>query len=199
MEEITKTTQPKTEGNQVGSARGELVVVVPFFLFCLCILLGSLQYHIEASLVPIMSGSLGLILSGMRILYLLFPRWGIGAFKQGGLAQEFDDIKDDIKEERNLKNDADDQTDTITFRDEKKAFLYLVGSFAAFVLLGYLIGIFCAVVGCGYYYRYRDKWPIIISLASLYLIVYVLLNKLLEAPAYHGLLLEPVLRYYRII
>lgn len=198
MEEITRTTPPKTEGNKASGDRGELIVVVPFFLFCLCILLGSLQYRIEASLVPIMSGSVGLILSGMRILYLLFPQWGIGAFKQGGLAQEFDDIKDDIKEERHLKKD-EDEADTITFAAEKKAFLYLIACFAAFVLLGYLAGIFCAIMGCSYYYHYRDKWPIIISLASLYLIVYVLLNKLLEAPAYYGLLLEPVLRYYRII
>jgi len=199
MEEIAKTKHPETEDKETESSRGELIVVIPFFLFCLSILLGSLQYQIEASLVPLMSGSAGLILSGMRIIYLLFPQWGIGEFKQGGLAQEFDDIKDDIAEERNLQNYAEEQAETITFQAEKKAFLYLVGCFAAFVLMGYLVGLFCAVVGCSYYYHYRDKWPIIISLASLYVIVYVILNKLLDAPAYYGLLLEPVLRYYRVI
>ncbi len=178
---------------------GEMLVVVPFFLFSLCIFLGSFQYRIEASLVPLMSGAAGAVLAGLRLFYLLCPKYGIGEFKQGGLAKEFDDIKDEIAEEMHLAHHDEDEAGEVTFQDEKKAFIYLLSCLGAFLLFGYLVGLFFVIVGCSYYYAYREKGKVIISLVSMYLVVYVILNKLLDAPAFYGLLLGPILKAYRFI
>ena len=186
-------------GKKANKARGELIVVVPFFIFSICILLASIGYRREASLVPILSGLAGLVLSGMRLIYLFFPQYGIGEFKQGGLAKEFDDIKDEIVEGLHLDIQDEEQVEEIGWQDEKKAFIYLIGSFAAFLLFGYLVGLFFVIVGCCYYYDYKHWTALTISLVSMYLIVYLILYKLLGAPAYFGLLLEPILRSFRII
>jgi hypothetical protein len=186
----------ESQGKRINKSRGELIVVLPFFIFSLSILLASIGYRKEASLVPILSGGAGFILSGMRMIYLLFPQYGIGEFKQGGIAKEFDDMKDEIEEELHLKSQEGDK---ISFQDEKKAFIYLIGCLIVFLLFGYLVGLFFVIVGCCYYYDYRDWVPIGISLVSLYLIVYLILYKLMEAPADFGLLLGPILRSYRII
>jgi hypothetical protein len=55
------------------------------------------------------------------------------------------------------------------------------------------------IVGTSYYYGYKDKAPLLISLVSLYLVVYVVLYKLLDAPADFGLLLEPILRSLNLL
>jgi hypothetical protein len=176
-------------------SRGELVVVIPFFIFSIAILLASIGYRKEASLVPVLSGITGLILSGMRLFYLLFPQYGIGEFKQGGLAKEFDDMRDEIEEELHLKS-QEEESEEISLRDEMKAFIYLIACFLIFLLFGYLIGVFFVITVCCYFYDYRDKLPIIVSLISMYLIVYIILYKLLGAPADFGLILEPLLRSY---
>jgi len=87
----------------------------------------------------------------------------------------------------------------VTSVDERKAFIGAIGSFLVFLLCGYLIGSFVVVIGASYYYGYKEKLPIAIVLASLFLIVYVLLYKLLEAPEDFGLLLDPILRSLDLI
>lgn len=194
--EGAKGSESKGKKNK---SRGELIVVVPFFIFSLAILLASTGYRQEASLVPILSGLTGLILSGMRLIYIFFPQYGIGEFKQGGLAKEFDDIKEEIVEGLHLEIHDEEEVGEIGWQDEKKAFIYLIGCFAVFLLFGYLVGLFFVIVGCCYYYDYKHWAALIVSLVSMYLIVYLILYKLLGAPAYFGLLLEPILRSYRII
>lgn len=188
----------ESNGKKTNKPRGELVVVIPFFIFSIAILLASIGYRKEASLVPILSGTIGLILSGMRLIYLFFPQYRIGEFKQGGLAKEFDDMRDEIEADLHLKSQGE-ESEGISLRDEMKAFIYLIGCFAAFLLFGYLVGLFFVIAGCCLYYDYRDWRPIIISLVSMYLIVYLILYKLLGAPADFGLLLEPILTSYHII
>jgi hypothetical protein len=199
MEVVEGIKEKESKSRKIQKSRGELIVVVPFFIFSISILLASIGYKPEASLVPILSGSTGLILSGMRLIYLFYPQYGIGEFKQGGLAQEFDNIKEEIVEGLHLEIHDDEQADEISSHDEKKAFIYLIGCFAVFLLFGYLVGLFFVVLGCCYYYDYWDWMPSTISLVSMYLIVYLILYKLLGAPADFGLLLEPILRSYRII
>jgi len=191
--------EKEAKGKETNKSRGELIVVVPFFVFSLSILLASLGYRQEASLVPMLSGSAGLVLSGMRLVYLFFPQYGIGEFKQGGLAKEFDDIKDDIVEGLKLEIHDDEQVEEVSWEDEKKAFLYLIGCFSIFLLFGYLVGVFFVIVGCCLYYDYKHWTAMVVSLVSMYLIVYLILYKLLGAPADFGLLLGPILRSYRII
>jgi hypothetical protein len=199
MKDSAKKQQLKSKGWMTNKSRDELVVVLPFFIFSISILLASIGYRREAGSVPVLSGTIGFILSGMRLIYLFFPQYGIGEFKQGGLAKEFDDVKEEIEEELHLESHENEQADGISFQDEKKAFIYLIGCFAVFLLFGYLVGLFFIIIGCCYYYDYRDWKPIIISLVSMYLIVYLILYKLLGAPADFGLLLGPILKSYRII
>ncbi len=68
-----------------------------------------------------------------------------------------------------------------------------------FLLLGYIVGTFFVVVGTSYYYGFRNKTQIAISLASMYLVVYIVLYKLLEAPADFGLLLDPILQSFNLL
>ncbi len=199
MESTEGAKEQESKDKRINKSRGELVVVVPFFLFSIAILLASIGYRKEASLVPVLSGVTGLILSGMRLIYLLFPQYGIGEFKQGGLAKEFDDIRDEIEEELHIKTQEEEPAYDISLRDEMKAFVYLIGSFIIFLLFGYLVGAFFVVIGCCYFYDYREWKPVIISLVSIYLIIYLILFKLLGAPTDFGLLLEPILKSYRII
>lgn len=195
MESTEEAKGQRSQYKRINESHGELVVVVPFFIFSIAILLASTGYQREASLVPVLSGTIALILSGMRLIYILFPRYGIGEFKQGGLAKEFDDIKDGIVEEMHLESHNDEQAEEISFQDEKKAFIYLIGCFVVFLLFGYLVGLLFVIMGCCYYYNYKDWALIIVSLVSMYVIVYLILYKLLGAPSDFGLLLGAILEY----
>ena len=196
---------PSEKGKSASTAaeakelRGELWIIVPFFLFALYLFAGSFRYKFEASTVPMFIGLATAILTGMRLCYIFYPQFRIGEFKETGLAGEFDHMKEEIEEETLKGRTEETETKKVTFADEKKAFICIIGCFAVFLLLGYIVGTFFVIVGSSYYYGYKDKVPLLISLASLYLIVYVVLYKLLEAPADFGLLLEPILRSLNIL
>jgi len=178
--------------------RGELVVILPIFLFCLYIFIGSFQFKPGARDVPMLIGLLTVILSGMRLFHIIFPKSKIGRFKEAGLAGEFDSKREKIKEEV-LKEYEEESSQEITFRDEWKAFIGLIGCFATFLLFGYIVGTFFAIAGSYYYYGLRKTGILLITLVSMYIIIYLLLYKLLEAPADFGLVLEPILMSLGII
>lgn len=179
--------------------RGELWIILPFFIFSVYVFAGSFQYKFEARTVPLIIGAGTAILTAMRLLYIFFPHLGIGEFKEGGLGGEFDQMKDEIEEEALKGRIEEPEGKKITFADEKKAFIALIGSFLIFLLLGYIVGTFFVVVGTSYYYGFRNKTQIAISLASMYLVVYIVLYKLLEAPADFGLLLDPILQSFNLL
>ncbi len=179
--------------------RGELWIIIPFFLFSLYLFGGSFRYKFEASTVPMIIGLGTAILTGMRLFYILYPQFRIGEFKEAGLAGEFDHMKEEIEQETLKGRTEEPAPKEVAFVDEKKAFICIIGCFVVFLLLGYIVGTFFVIVGSSYYYNYKDKVPLLISLASLYLIVYVVLYKLLDAPADFGLLLEPILRSLNLL
>lgn len=179
--------------------RGELWIIVPFFLFALYLCLGSFRYKFEASTVPLVIGALTVIMTGMRLFYIFYPHFGIGEFKEGGLAGEFDHMVEEIEEETLKGRIEEPEKKKVTFADEKKAFTAIIGCFIVFLLVGYIVGTFFVVVGTSYYYGYKDKGPLLITLASLYLVVYIVLYKLLEAPADFGILLEPILKSFDLL
>jgi len=183
----------KTTATELKGLREELWFILPFFIFSLYLFLGSFAYKVEASTVPKYAGLITAVLTGMRLFYICFPRFKIGEFSQDGLAGEFDDMKDEFEEET-LKSHYKQQGKQVTFRDETKAFAALVGSFFFFLLFGYLVGTFFVIVCTSYYYGYKEKRAILINLVSMYILVYVVLFKLLEAPEHFGLILEPILR-----
>jgi hypothetical protein len=87
----------------------------------------------------------------------------------------------------------------ITFREEKKAFIALFFCFISFLLFGYLVGTFFVIVGTSYYYGFKKKWKVLITLISMYFIIYVCLYRLLGAPADFGLLLQPILESFDLL
>lgn len=186
-------------GEYLKRLRGELWIILPFFIFALYLFLGSFQYKIEAGIVPKLLGFAIVILSGMRLFHIIFPNSRIGRFKEAGLAGEFDSIKEAIKEGR-LKGQYEQEVGkNITFIEERKAFIALIGSCITFVLFGYLIGSFFVIIGISYYYGFKRKIPLLVTLASTYFVVYILLYKMLQAPGDFGLVLEPILNLFNLI
>ncbi len=184
---------------ELKNLRNELWVVIPFFLAALVFFFMSFQFKREAAHVPMVIGATTAILLAMRLYYIIFPHSKIGEFKEAGLAGEFDHMKDKIEEETLKGREKEAKGKTITFADEKKAFLGLIVCFLIYLLFGYIVGSFIAIIfGC-YYYGYRDKMPIAIILASLFIIVVVLLYKIMEAPEDFGLLLTPILEKFELI
>jgi len=178
--------------------REELWFILPFFIFSLYLFLGSFQYRFEAATVPKYAGLITALLTGMRLIYILFPKVKIGEFKEDGLAGEFEEMQDEITDET-VKDTYRKQSRPITFSDEIKAFSALIGCFIVFLLFGYLVGTFFVVVGTSYYYGYTRKRAILINLVSMYVLVYVVLFKLLGAPEDFGLVLEPILKRLDLI
>lgn len=194
MGDLSETKKPELTPKELKKLRQELWVVIPFFIFSLYIFLGSFRYKLAARTVPMFIGFVTIILTGMRLLHIIFPKSKIGQFKEAGLAGEFDTIKDKIEEETLKGKYEEAPLKEITFRDETKAFLTLIGCFVVFLLFGYLIAVFFVIVGTSYFYGYREKKNIFISLISMYLLCYLVLYKLLGAPADFGILLEPILK-----
>jgi hypothetical protein len=184
--------KPEMGTKELRALRGELWIVLPFFILSVIFFGGSFQYKVEASSVPMFIGLVTTILTGMRLIYILFPGTRIGRFKEAGLGGEFDHMKGEI-EEKTLKGYHEEETRGVAFSQEKKAFIALIGCFLGFLLFGYFAGTIVVIIGSSYYYGYRKKGPILISLVTMFFIVYVILYRLLEAPAYHGLLMEPIL------
>lgn len=175
--------------------RGELWILVPFFAWSAYVFFGSFRYKFEAATVPMLLGFATLILVGMRLFHVVFPHSRIGRFEESGLAGEFDHIKEEIEEET-LKGHYEDQpTKQLTFRDEGKAFLALIYSCMCFILFGYVVGAILVVIGTTYYYGYRKIVPIIITSASVFVLLYVVLYRLFGAEITWGLVLEPVLNH----
>lgn len=197
--------QPKIKRGELSikelkELRGEFWVIPPFFIFALIIFLGSFLYKFEAAMVPMFIGAVAVILAGMRFFHILFPKSRIGEFKETGLAGEFDSIEKKIKEETlKGKYDEEEEKKPLTFREEKKAFLALMSCFVVFLFFGYLVGIFFTIVGTSYYYGFKKKGPLLISLIAMYIIVYILLIKLLGGPMFFGLVLEPILESFDLI
>jgi len=196
----------KTEKNSVDSTgmdlkelRGELCVIIPFFLASLGFFLGSFTFKRGAGGVPMAVGFITLIMTGMRLFHIIRPQSKIGEFNETGLAGEFDQIKDEFKEETLKDHLRKTESKEVTFAVESKAFIGIIGSFFIFLLFGYIVGCMITIVWCSYYYGYREKLPIAIVVASLFFIVYVVLYKLMEAPADFGMLLEPILTSLNII
>jgi len=184
---------------EVKKLREELWIILPFFILSVYFFFGSFQYKIQASTVPMLIGAGTAILTGMRLFHIIFPRSRIGQFKEAGLAGEFDHIKEEIEEETLKGKYEEAPAKEITFRDERKAFIALIGCFVSFLLFGYLIGMFFVIIGTSYYYGYKRPLAILVSLASMFFIVYVILNTIMEAPIDYGVLLGPVLRSFDLI
>ncbi len=178
--------------------REELFIIVPFFIFSLMLFVGSFQYKFESRTVPMLIGAVAIILSGMRLYHIIYPKSRIGRFGEAGLAGDFDSMKEEIEGEV-LKEHYEEPAKPVTFLEEKKAIIaLLVGSLILF-FFGYLVGGVFLIVGTSYYYGYKEKLPLFVSLMTMFIIVYVLLIVVLDSPMYHGLLLEPVLRCFGLI
>jgi hypothetical protein len=198
---MSKSLKPKggeLSEKELKELRGELWVIPLFFIFAIIIFWGSFLYVFEAAMVPMLIGGVAVILAGMRFFHILFPASGIGEFKETGLAGEFDSMEKKIRKET-LKDHYEEEEKPITFRQEKKAFAALLSCFFVFLLFGYLVGIFFTIVGTSYYYGFKKRGPLLISLAAMYIIVYILLIKLLEGPMFFGVLLGPVLESLDLI
>jgi len=194
MNENSNSENQEISKAEINYLREELWFILPFFIFSLYLFLASFGYKVEASTVPKYAGLVTAVLTGMRLFYIIFPNLRIGEFKEAGLAGEFDQIQDEIEEET-LKGESEKQAGKrVTFQDEKKAFMALIGCFIFFLLFGYLVGTFFVIVGTSYYYGYKNKGAILINLVSMYIVVYIVLFKLMSAPEHFGLILEPVLR-----
>lgn len=148
--------------------------------------------------MPMIIGFITTVLIGMRLFHIVFPTSRIGEFKEAGLADEFDSMKDRIGRET-LKGHYEEEAIKVTFRDEKKAFVALIGCFVVFLLLGYMVGIIFVIVGSSYFYGYKNKGSILVSLITMYFIVYVLLYRLLDAPVDFGLVLGPILQSFDLL
>jgi hypothetical protein len=194
----SREKSPDQSLKELKKLRGELVVILPIFMISLYFFLGSFQYKPEARDVPLLIGLLTAIMSGMRLFHIIFPKSKIGQFKETGLAGEFDSKRAKIKAEV-LKDFHEETVQKITLRDEVKAFIGLIGCFVAFLCFGYIVGTFFAVAGSYYYYGQRKIGALLITLVSMYIIIYLLLYKLLEAPEDFGLLLDPILRSLDLI
>jgi len=201
----TKNSSPNLK--DLKKLRGELWIILPFFVFTLYIFLGSFRYKFESAVVPMVISFATVVLAGMRLFHIIFPKSKIGDFKEAGLAGEFESIKDQIEEELVKKSEeestkqitVEEPAKQITFREEKKAFIALLFCFGSVLLFGYLIGAFFVIVGTCYYYGFKKMWKIFITLASMYFIIYVCLYKLLGAPADFGLLLQPILESLNLL
>jgi len=199
MSKHPKIKREELSVKELKELRGELWVIPPFFIFALIIFLGSFQYKFEAAMVPMLIGGIAVILAGMRFFHILFPKTKIGEFKEAGLAGEFDSLEKKIKEET-LKGKYEEEPEkTITFRQEKRALIALISCFVVFLLFGHLVGIFFTIVGTSYYYGFKKKRPLLISLIAMYIIIYFLLSKLLEGPMFFGLVFEPILESLDLI
>ncbi len=177
---------------------GEIWLILPFFLVASYMFAGSFQYKIEASTVPMFVGLIGMALTGVRLFHLLFPRFKFGNFKEMGLAGDFDSLKKKI-ETKTLGKQAEEEKEEHTFADEKKPIIALIGSFVVFLLFGYLVGSFLVVLGTSFYFGFRKKLPILITLGMLFVVVWIVLYKLLRSPADFGLLLRPLLKALHVI
>lgn len=193
---MNDTAEKKQEMSpkELKALREELWFILPFFLYSLYMFFGCFRYKFEARTVPLIISIPTAILTGMRLYHIIFPKSKLGQFKEAGISGEFDALKDEIKEET-LKGiiQEEEPAKEITFRDEKKAFIAIIGCFFAYLLFGYLVGMVFVTIGTSYYYGYKKMVPILVSLGSMFAIVYVILYKLMGAPAYWGILLEPIL------
>lgn len=198
MHEREKPEAGEKERKGRKDLQGELLIVLPFFIFSLYIFFGGFQYPSEARIVPMIISFATAVLTGLRLFHIVFHT-RLGQFKEAGIAGEFDSLKEEIAEEVLKGKIAEVPARKITFREERKAFLALLGSFVAFLLFGYLNGIFFVIIGISYYYGYREKKKILISLVAMYLLCYGILHKLLGAPADYGILLAPLLKSFRVI
>jgi hypothetical protein len=196
-----RTGESKISSKERQKLRNELWVVIPFFLTSLFFFVQSFEYTFRARILPMLVGLIMAIATGMRLFYIFFPthRFKLGEFKEGGLAGEFDDVKESIEKEVFKKDQKRERASEITARDEGKAFGALIGCFLGFLLFGYLVGVFIAIVGISFFYGYREKSPLVTSLIAMYFIVYVILCRLLGAPEDFGLLLDPILRSLNLI
>lgn len=201
MDKTPETQERELNAMGTKDLRQELWIILPIFVISACMFVGSFQYRFEAASVPMFVGAIAVLLSGMRFFHILFPRSRIGAFKEESLGSEFDSLKKKIEDDLQVVEEEGPAAQ-ITFRKEKKAFIGLFGCFVAFFLFGYLVGTFLVVVGASYYYGFKKKGPILISLVTMYVIVYVTLYKIMGAPSYYGLvgrMLKPVLKSLHMI
>jgi hypothetical protein len=178
----------------------EFWIVLLFLLFAGFIFLGCFRYKPDARMVPLLIGCGTTILAGMRFYHILHPKSKIGRFKKDSISFEFDAMQKRIESEV-LKGTSEitPKEKAVTPRKEKKAVIALVICAAAFLLLGYLVGTFFAIVGSSYYVGFRKKRQLFISLVSMYFIIYVILFRIMGAPEDYGLLLEPILKSLNLI
>lgn len=198
MVDTDKTKKKEISGKELKNLREEMWVVLPFFIVSVYFFFGSFSYKLETRMVPMLIGAATAILSGMRLFHIIFPRSKIGQFKEAGLAREFDTLKEEIEEETLKGKIEKEPSKEITSWDERKAFYAVMGCFLAFLLFGYLVGMFFVIIGTSYYYGYKRLVPIFISLVFMFLIVYVILYKIMEAPMNFGLVLGPILKSLHI-
>jgi len=194
MVDTDKTKKKEISARELKNLREEMYIILPFFIVSLYFFFGSFRYKLETRMVPMLIGAATAILSGMRLFHIMFPKSKIGQFKEAGLAGEFDTMKEEIEEETLREKYGKEPSKQITSQDEKKAFYAVIGCFLAFLLFGYLVGMFFVIIGTSYYYGYKKPLPVFICLVFVFLIVYVVLYKILGAPMNFGLVLGPILK-----
>src|SRR4030042_2596407 len=150
--------------------REELYIIIPFFIFALILFLGSFQYRFESRTVPMLIGALGTLLSGMRLFHIIFPKSKIGRFGEAGLAGDFDTLREEMEKET-LKGHYEETSKPISFREERKAFIALLGGGLAVFFLGYFIGGLILIVGTSYYYGFKKKLQLFLTLVIMFSIV----------------------------
>ncbi|MFB3887792.1 MAG: hypothetical protein ACE144_21440 [Thermodesulfobacteriota bacterium] len=201
MDQASETDRFRSGTKEVRELREELWILLPIFLLSAVLFIGSFSYRFEAAMVPIFMGAIALLFSGMRLFHVLFPRSKIGEFKEEGLGGEFETLKQKIKDDLHIAH-GKETTPEMAFGKEAKAFAGLLGCFLVFFLLGYLVGTFFVIVGASYYYGFKKKGTILISLIIMYSIVYGILYELMEAPLDYGVVghwMKPILKSFHLL
>lgn len=169
---------------------GELLVLMPFFIFSALIFFGSFNYKFEARAVPMFIGLVTMLLSGARVLSILRGR---STKEMVGIGGDFDKIKDDLRTEF-LEGRIQEEKKRITWRDEVRGYVLLVMNFLSIFLFGFWIGIFLGFIGSARLYRFKQYKSIFWMILSAYLFVYVICYRLMGFPLYKGVVLEWIWR-----
>lgn len=201
MDLTSEAQERRSSAKELRDLREELWILLPIFLISAVMFVGSFRYRFEAAMVPMFMGAIAVLFSGMRLFHVLFPRSRIGDFKEEGIGGEFDSLKRKIKDDLHV-TPGKEAAPEVAFRKEAKAFQGLLGCLLAFLLFGYLVGTFFVIVGASYYYGFKKKRIILISLISMYFVVYGILYRLMGAPLDYGFVgywLKPILKSFRLL
>lgn len=113
--------------------KGELYLVVLLFAFTLMVVIGALEFPYKARIFPLLVGSAGLLLMIMDILHMLIPKFG-ARFRSLRGGELFEIGKGQRTEEAPPQKE-----ETVRLISIVKTFLWFIGAFICFYVLGYLL------------------------------------------------------------